>query len=72
MTDHPDQTPIDRTTDDEDLDADRPSGWAGVDAALGDTTNRPVGPDYGATDTTDEDVDVGTNAKTIPPREDDL
>ncbi len=70
--DHPDQAPIDRTRNDEDLDTDRPSGWAGVDDALGDTTNRPIGPDYGATDTTDEDVDAVTDARTIPPREDDL
>lgn len=41
----------------DDLDADRPSGWAGVDDALGDTTNRPTGPDYGAGDTTDRDLD---------------
>jgi len=72
VTDHLDQAPIDRTREDEDLDTDRPSGWAGVDDALGDTTNRPPGPDYGATDTTDEDVDAVTDARTIPPREDAL
>jgi hypothetical protein len=38
----------DHDHDDEALSGDRPSGWAGVDEALGGTENRPAGPDYGA------------------------
>lgn len=39
---------------DEELETDRPSGWAGVDDALGGTGNRPAGPDYGASPLDDE------------------
>ena len=54
MTDQRDQDPLDPTKDpldtdnDDALESDRPSGWAGVDDALGGTGNRPAGPDYGA------------------------
>lgn len=48
-----------------DLDADRPSGWAGVDDALRDPVNRPAGPDYGADDTTDRDL---SESDVTPPR----
>ena len=54
MTDQRDQGPFDTTKDpldtdtDDSLETDRPSGWAGVDDALGGTGNRPAGPDYGA------------------------
>jgi len=82
MSDHRDESPIDRIRDaldtdthpdtDDDLSTDRPSGWAGVDDALGGTGNRPAGPDYGARDTTDVDVDVDPDASTTRRREDDL
>ena len=79
MTDHDHDHhdgPIDKVKDGlgmdtHDLDADRPSGWAGVDDALGDTTNRPIGPDYGASDTTDGDVN-DTDVTPAPTREDSL
>ncbi len=84
MTDHRDDGPIQRIKDDldmdtegeprrdthDDLDTDRPSGWAGVDDALGGSHNRTAGPDYGARDTTDGDLaDSDATART---REEDL
>ncbi len=60
MTEHEDRGPIDTSRDPLDTDADdglqtdRPSGWAGVDDALGGTGNRPAGPDYGAGPLDDE------------------
>lgn len=76
MTDHREEGPIDkvkdglgmdtdderRTDTDEALDSDRPSGWAGVDDALGGSHNRTAGPDYGAGDTTGADLDADTTA----------
>ena len=59
MTDHRDD-PRDITKDprdpdnDDALEGDRPSGWAGVDDALGGTDNRAAGPDYGASPLDDE------------------
>ena len=66
MTDHRETDHEPRTDPHDDLDTDRPSGWAGVDDALGGTHNRPAGPDYGAKDTTDGDP--GANADTTVPR----
>ncbi len=59
MTEHTDDRPIDTTdptidADEEALEGDRPSGWAGVTDALDDTENRPAGPDYGASPLDDE------------------
>ena len=48
MTDHRDEELDKPKVDDDELETDRPSGWAGVDDALGGTGNRPAGPDYGA------------------------
>ncbi|MBA2633600.1 MAG: hypothetical protein H0U86_11480 [Chloroflexi bacterium] len=83
MVDHRDEGPIDKIKDaldpdrddvdsDDDLATDRPSGWAGVDDALGGSHNRPAGPDYGGReDTTDAAAD-DTDAATASRREEDL
>lgn len=85
MTDHRDEGPIDRIKDglgmdtdderrtdtDEALDSDRTSGWAGVDDALGGSHNRSAGPDYGARDTTDGDLDADTDTTATRTGEDD-
>ena len=88
MTEHREEGPIDRIKDaldvgdeprtadsDDDLAADRPSGWAGVTDALDDTANRPAGPDYGADEgvggRTGADLD-DPEAMSDRPREDHL
>ena len=59
MTDHTDERPIDTPDDEHDadeeaLEGDRPSGWAGVTDALEGTENRPAGRDYGTSSLDDE------------------
>jgi hypothetical protein len=58
MTDHTDERPMgtedEPGADNEALESDRPSGWAGLTDALEDTENRPAGPDYGDSPLDDE------------------
>lgn len=60
MTDQRDEGQVEKPKDgfgtdtDNEHETDRPSGWAGVDDALGGTGNRPAGPDYGSSSLDDE------------------
>ena len=60
MTEYRDEGTLDKAKDgrdthiEDELEADRPSGWAGVDDALGGTSNEPAGPDQDASPLDDE------------------